>query len=522
MKNVKNVISLLVVVVLVFSTMLTGCAGKEEVKESVGETAKTEETANESSKEESVEEVVEAEELEEVELIWYFVGSPQAEEQMVYEAANKIIKEKLNATVEFNLIDWGSYNDKMQVMLSTGEPMDLCFTSNWINNYAQNVAKDAFLPLDDLLVEYAPTLEASVPDSFWDATRYQGDIYGIINQQISAMTKGFVVNQNLADKYDMDLSSINTLRDLEPLFETIKANESNDVVGLYLQSGGGGQLLQTIAAYDMVAGDNIPVVVKVSDGSLEVVNKWETDEYNELITLMRDWYVKGYINEDNLTSSGGDESKFMADKALLMTIGNSKPGGDAEMSQKYGTPTVQLPIGDTVLYTSSIISTMHAIPTTSANPERAMMFMELLHTDKELYNLLAFGIEGTHFNKVGENRIEIVEDSKYNPGIPWEIASTFNAYLLPGQEDSVWEETKEVNANAIPSPLLGFSLDMTNITSEIAQVASVTTEYAAALLSGALETDEILPQAKEKLEAAGIQTIIDEVQSQIDAWNAAK
>ena len=43
---------------------------------------------------------------------------------------------------------------------------------------------------------------------------------------------------------------------------------------------------------------------------------------------------------------------------------------------------------------------MHAISIVSKNPERAMMFLNLLNTDEYLRNLLAFGIEGVHYDLV--------------------------------------------------------------------------------------------------------------------------
>ena len=45
---------------------------------------------------------------------------------------------------------------------------------------------------------------------------------------------------------------------------------------------------------------------------------------------------------------------------------------------------------------------MLAIPRTSENPERAMMFINMMHTNKELVNLLVWGIEGVHHEVVQE------------------------------------------------------------------------------------------------------------------------
>ena len=105
--------------------------------------------------------------LPEVKLTWYFPGNwPQPEQDQVFAEVNKVIKAKINATVDFKPFAFGDYDQKMKVVIASGEPYDLAFTSNWINNYAQNVGKGAFLPLDDLLAKYAPQSFANVPKVF--------------------------------------------------------------------------------------------------------------------------------------------------------------------------------------------------------------------------------------------------------------------------------------------------------------------------------------------------------------------
>ena len=44
------------------------------------------------------------------------------------------------------------------------------------------------------------------------------------------------------------------------------------------------------------------------------------------------------------------------------------------------------------------------------------------------------------------------------------IRDRFNAYLVDGQDDDVWEETKRLNGEAKMSHLLGFYFDDTNVT----------------------------------------------------------
>ena len=81
----------------------------------------------------------------------------QPDSKAVMDALNEYTKEKLNITVEY-VFHGGSYADKIQVIIASGEEYDACFTSNWINSYNTNVAKGAFLDIKDMLPEAAPRL----------------------------------------------------------------------------------------------------------------------------------------------------------------------------------------------------------------------------------------------------------------------------------------------------------------------------------------------------------------------------
>jgi putative aldouronate transport system substrate-binding protein len=461
-----------------------------------------------------------AKEAPAVTLTWYYVGSyPQKDQDLVYEQFNTLLKQKMNTTIDFKVFPWGDYDQKMQAVIASGEKFDLCFTANWINNYLQNVSKGAFIPLDDLLTKYAPKLKASVPDKIWAATKVNGKIYGIINYQISAMTSGLSFPTSLIKKYNFDPTKVKKLEDIEPYMKVVKAGEP-DLVAVYGVANTSGTTIGYVNQYlgfEEIGGRAIPGIILDNDPTMKVVNQFKTDKFKNWIKLERDWYLKGYIMKDAVAVKDMDPNLSTA-KVGVSFVGNYKPGGDAESAARYGYPITEVPISDAELITSSIISTMHAISITSPNPERAMAFMELMNTDKAQYNLLTFGIEGKHYTKTGANSIALVKDSAYNPGTPWMHASTFNAFLLPGQPADVWEKTKTLNMTAKASPIIGFSFNPEPVQSEIAQCQSVRQEYLPALELGTVDPDTVLPEFLDKLDQAGAQKIIDEMQKQINAW----
>jgi putative aldouronate transport system substrate-binding protein len=461
-----------------------------------------------------------------VTITWYYPGTyPQKDQDMVFDAFNKQLEPKMGAVVDFKAIPWGDYNQKMQAIIASGEEFDLCYTANWINNYLQNVAKGAFIPLDDLLAKNAPKLKASVPDKIWAATKVKGKIYGIINYQISAYTSGFGFPTDLVKKYKLDVTKVKKAEDIEPYLKAVKQNEPGVTapfaVANTAATGGTIGYINAYLGVEEIGGRCVPGAIIGNSPSLKVVNQFKSKEYKSWLTLMRSWYTKGYIMKDALAVK--DINPYLSGKKVgSYFLGTYKPGGDAEDSAKWGFECTEIPISKSYLQTGAIIATMHAISITSKNPDKAMQLMEILNTDIPIYNLLTYGIEGTHYKKTGATSIELVAGSGYNPGTAWLHASTFNAYTLPGQPADVWAKTRKMNADAIQSVIIGFSFNPEPVQSEYAQCASVVQEYWSALDLGTVDPETILPEFLTKLDKAGAQKIVDEMQKQIDAWKVTR
>jgi putative aldouronate transport system substrate-binding protein len=142
-KSLRKV-SVLLAVMLVFAIAAAGC-GKTAVQE---EKAQGATTAAQSSAAQSEQTATAAKEgLKFAELNWYMPPpiNPQKNQDNVMAEINKYLKEKINASLKFNFIDWGAYDDKMKVMSAAGDKYDLTFTTSWTNKVANNVSRGAFV-----------------------------------------------------------------------------------------------------------------------------------------------------------------------------------------------------------------------------------------------------------------------------------------------------------------------------------------------------------------------------------------
>jgi putative aldouronate transport system substrate-binding protein len=80
---------------------------------------------------------------------------------------------------------------------------------------------------------------------------------------------------------------------------------------------------------------------------------------------------------------------------------------------------------------------------------------------------------------------------------------------------------KNWDANAVKTPFIGFTLDQEKAKTQVSQVLAVMNEYFANLAIGSIDYNTIKSEVEGKLNAAGIEDIVKEVQTQLDAFLAA-
>jgi putative aldouronate transport system substrate-binding protein len=82
--------------------------------------------------------------------------------EKVLAKVNELLKQKVNAEIEWKWVEWADWQTKYNLLLASGEPLDLITVgTDWLDTW-NNAQRGAFLPLDDLLPKYAPQTYASV------------------------------------------------------------------------------------------------------------------------------------------------------------------------------------------------------------------------------------------------------------------------------------------------------------------------------------------------------------------------
>lgn len=483
-------------------------------------------------------------------ILWYIRGSTAdtADIEAVNKALNAALAAKgFNAGVKIEYINRPDYDTKMNLINTSGEQFDLSLvTEGWVNKYRPNVDNEFLIPLsayknpktgktEHLIKDWATELWKTMPQTTWEAARIKGEIYAVINQQIFVKPFGISIRQDVMNALGLKdaIDKVKTWDELTPIMDRIqKAISSGALKGKVEMSE---NLTGVFATCDLVKVENFdyeiltgPFAVNIFDKSMKVVNWYETPEYRKAAKLRRSWTDAGYTTKDDLDP----QTQITAYKAgqYVMDVGRLvKPGGALEQAARMGFSWYERPISTAFVSTSGPTSAMTGLSSVNeSDPDRvhvAMKLLEIVNTDPVLYNLVAKGIEGVHWNWVDKDKklISLVAGSKYNPNVDWAIGNQFNAYYIDPKQVGAWAETHKLNNSAIPSVMLGFRFDGSSVKTESSAYDTVNKEFSEPIGKGLKpDVDQAIAELVANVKKTGIEKIQAELQKQIDAWKAMK
>lgn len=517
---------LLLSLCLVFGGILAGCGGNNgngggsaaPTSKASSSAAPTSKAANSAETKDGAGsqksgEGAETAELEPVELSLYIPGGPDKDVASVEQEINAYLKDKINATLKINQLSWDKPADKVNLMIQSGEVFDMVFTWDFINN----ASKGAYLPLEDLLEKHGKELKEQIHPAYLAAATVNGHLYAIPTEKELGQSVGFAFDKAIVDKYKFDVAGITKLEDLEPMLQTIKEKEPG-MSPIYMNHTDNLSWFTPYTDVEDVDGSgDLPTLLNLK--TMKVFNEYDTPEMLERLKLIRKWYEAGYINKNGATDKTELKDAVKSGKAWF-TYGNMNPTSTNDWSKLTERPVIIKTLTPVMVSTKSLQGSMLAVSRTSKNPERAMMFINLIHTDPVLYNLLTFGIEGKHYKKVDDKTVEFIPDSGYNSVSSWMIGNVLLNYLNKDEDPRRIQLYEEWNANSVTSPIIGFVFDATKVQSQIGALVNITKQYKSTLATGAVDPEPVLKEMNDKLKAAGLETVMAEVQAQVDAFVA--
>lgn len=313
---------------------------------------------------------------------------------------------------------------------------------------------------------------------------------------------------------------------------------------------------------------------------VEIVDFFASEEFKTFCKYAAKWYEMGFIDKEELTSASGSGGGNLSmviyahQNGMWYGLEDEKNGID-EVVDKFGSVTdlhvnintQEKPWNALGASTLGSEKTYEALPITCAHPYDALDLLDLLRApayevdengkpkvdengvkirtpENELLNLIVYGIEAgsedeqkagiSHYSLGGEDG-ELIEgeyitqpDATSSYGRCWWMMG--NVYLMrrtqawnAGQNDYASNYEKKVKPELPKTPLYQFRENVTGIVDEISYINNTRTEYLQTLrygIKGSKGWQKTYQEFMQKREAAGIQKVIDEMQSQVDAYVA--
>lgn len=548
----KRTICLLLAMIMVLSIVLAGCSKTAETPAADETPATTEpaETTDNTETPEAPEETAEpALEQKTIQLMITGAGK-QANSDKVWAAFNEQLQQYVpNTTVEFIDVPFEEYSEKFSQVLASGEGVDLAWTG-WLINKPQNIADGNLMPLDDLLAEYGQGIVDILGENVVEIHRNadDGKLYYLPSWQgLVGDRRGWLVVTEIAE-----LAGDTWIEDTEAALNKWRNNYSEgteafqavlDQATKYLAAAkeagklGAGINTGRVFGWSMYNGTRsnpgvggAEIGIPFEDNTFTVIDGVASEHYKLYAKTMADWYKEGYIRSDIMSVDTStltmpkngeitDTTYVFSCDPYLTEADQDAVTADAGMDMTY------LPVEEN----ASLIlggDTSYAIPYCADEPERAMMVLNAIYSQPDLYNTLIYGIEGEDYTKNADGTITTsyvgaspTADDSY--GIQrWIIGSCKNALINNGTDPNYYADLEALEETARVNPFLNFTFDRTNVEGICASILNVYYEYGPQIDNGVAgdNWEELYNNYMAARKDAGIEELVTEFQNQLNAY----
>lgn len=452
-------------------------------------------------------------------------GSTQPDEERIEQKINEILEPELNADLDIVVLPWASASQQLQLMLSGDEKIDVFYTQ--ATNAVQYMNAGQIVDMSELIDKYGTNIKQIYGEDIAKINQIDGFVYGVPNQIERGSIPAVFMRKDLVEKYNIDTTQIKEPKDLESVFETVKAGEP-DMTMLYSINDGDTPVTRLFRG-DNLSDNNYLGVLMDQTNSTKLENFFATDWFKDTTTMLYNWYQKGYISQDAGTNTENWRTVCKAGNLFSLFFAYH-PGTPVEFESSTGYEFEIVPFyNEPIINSSSYNGVTFSIAQNSENPEKTMEVLDYIYGSSEIMNLLIWGEQDKDYviedadNGIINFPEGITSDNAgYNLNLGWELPNQFIAYKWTGSDPQLWEKMEEFNGSAKSSKAVGFLFDSSNYSSEIAALSNIVKQYSGALYSGSGDPDELIPELLEALDDAGINEVIQAKQEQLDAFLAAK
>ena len=443
-----------------------------------------------------------------VTLKWITIGNGMPTNYDTWvEKVNAYAGEKIGVNVDLEVISWGDWDKRRNVIVSTNEPYDIIFGNG--NNYIPDINLGAYYDITDLIEANMPGLCELMPDKYWDAVKVDGKIYGVPTYKDSAISNYSVWDKELVDEYGIDIAALTEIPDLTPIFEQLKADKKDYPV--YVKNDG---VYYIFDKYDQIGAGTQILGVRYDDTDAKVCFTLEQDDIMAELKTFHEWYQKGIINPDAATLT----------EARVYNMWRVAQGWESAAKTVWGPDmskeVVVQKIGDTILSNETVRGSINCISANTQYPEKCLQFLDLLNKDSKLRDMFFYGEEGVNFTYNEDGTVHRINTDFGLPG--YTQGTFFTVTREETDEYGQWDEVKALNDAAVASQMLGFTFDPTGVEDKLANCREIWLRYRSEMMTGVLDPETAVPEIKQELMNAGFQEILDAAQAQVDEFMQTK
>ena len=468
---------------------------------------------------------------EHVDLTMYLLGDRTPDFDEVYGEINRLLEEKLNCSINVEFLSWGEHDTKYSLLFSGGEDFDLIFTASSWGHYEQTVALGGFYEMtEDFIKTYAPGIWDVVPDLAWSQAKIDGKIYMVPNYSNEFGQDVLAVRGDLMEEYG--ISQITNWDELMNFYKTCAEH------GMYASQGG--PYYQFFQGQGLTTTGGAPksgelVLYNTQDPSdLDFTYILDWDGFTDYCKQMKELADMGCWSPDVLNSGAERQTGLLTGRtaSMVWNIGSCTTyAKQANSENPDWNVTLVDPVANMPKRVQPYINNGVAINVNSKNPERAMMVLDLLYTDPTIHDMTRFGIEGKHWEAVGDDQYKVIDESNFgvdsNCNWGWNNEAIKRTEYIENRtalDDTHDEMMDKWNSNVkAEHPYDGFNFDSTNVTTQMAAVDAALATYFDPLTNGLVDdVDATLEQFRAAMETAGIRDILAELEKQAADYVATK
>ena len=248
-----------------------------------------------------------------------------------------------------------------------------------------------------------------------------------------------------------------------------------------------------------------------------------SEEYAKEVERAQKWYDEGLVYKDAAISQNYNINLIKAG-VTFSTLSAAELGGEELSEAICGFDLTYVKVADSVCGTDATYKFGFGVPVCATDPEAAVKFLNLLYTNSDIENMLAWGLEGRDW-------VEKDGEATYPEGVDSDSCLFHMGDYLNGNQFITlpWEGSgadfrdvqKAYQDELVYSPYMGFAAETDEVSEAATACFSIIEQYRKQLASGSSgDWEKNLNEMNEKLAANGIDSIVETYQTQLDSWVA--